>query len=360
MLFLLTLNACQVLKKNGVSKSQLAAYEKEIKRLQQKFPMPGLSVGIAANDAVVYAKGFGFADIENQTPVTENTPFRIASLTKTVASMVLMSLVESGQMDINWKVKDYYPDYLGTCERILGYFNDEIPEYSFLLNQYEPKRDDILIKHHLSHTAEKTPGDKYKYNGFLFGMLSNVMETATKTKFDTLVNRMVIDKLQLTHSASSQIDKAKPNVIKWLAKPYIVVENGQFKLGEYPNPKLNAGAGMVSSVTDLLVFDKAINQNVLIKKETKKKQFTPYKLNDGSVSPYGLGWFTQKYKGYTLVWHYGWQPKAYSGLYLKVLEKNLTLVLLANSEELSSSFDLGKGDVLNSEFAKSFLLIFLK
>ena len=47
-------------------------------------------------------------------------------------------------------------------------------------------------------------------------------------------------------------------------------------------------------------------------------------LADKSLSPYGYGWFIQKYNGHTLVWHYGLQPNAYSGLYLKVLEKDLT------------------------------------
>jgi hypothetical protein len=60
-----------------------------------------------------------------------------------------------------------------------------------------------------------------------------------------------------------------------------------------------------------------------------------------------------------LVWHYGLQPNAYSGLYIKVLEKDLTLVILANSQNLSEPFDLGKGNVLNSKFAIAFLNEFL-
>ncbi len=145
-----------------------------------------------------------------------------------------------------------------------------------------------------------------------------------------------------------------------LAKPYVITPKGGLVPGEYPNMKLNAGAGMVSSVSDLMLFDEAINLHTLVSARSQKLQFTPAKLNDGSLSPYGLGWFTQKYKGYTLVWHYGWQPDSFSGLYLKVLEKDLTLVLLANSDGLSRTFDLGKGAVEASEFARSFLDILLK
>ncbi|WP_108868564.1 serine hydrolase domain-containing protein [Aquimarina aquimarini] len=349
------ITSCKFQDKESISDNQIKRYEKQILLFQKEYSIPGLAVGISLNDSLIYSKGFGFSDIENQIKVTPNTPFRIASITKPFTVAVLMKLVEDGKINLDWKIKDYYPDYLGSCERILGYFNTDMPEYSFLLNQYQPNRDDITLKHHLSHTAEKVPGESYKYNGFLFGMLSDVIETVTLSKFDILVDNLIIKKLNLKNSLSSQLDTSKPNVIKSLAKPYIIKSNGTFEIGEYPDLELNAGAGIISTVTDLMKFDNAINQNLLVKESTKKEQFQPLILNNGDISPYGLGWFTQKYKGYTLIWHNGWQPNSYSGLYLKVLEKNLTLVLLANSEGLSAPFELGKGDVLSSDFAKSFL-----
>ena len=354
LIVLFIVQSCTKKEKNNISENQLNIYEKQILLLKEKYSIPGLSIGISSNDSLLYSKGFGFADIENKTRITPNTPFRIASLTKPISSTILMKLIEDKKINLNWKIKDYYPDYLGSCERILGYFNSEMPEYSFLLNEYQPTRKDITLEHHLSHTAENIPGDKYKYNGFLFGMLSDVIENATATKFDVLVDLEIIKKLKLKNSLASQLDDSNPNLLASLAKPYIIVGDG-FKLGSFPNSKLNAGAGMISSITDLMKFDNAIDQNLLINKESKEKQFTPHALNNGSNSPYGLGWFSQKYRGYTLIWHYGWQPNSYSGLYLKILEKDITLILLGNSEGLSNSFELDKGNVLSSDFAKSFL-----
>lgn len=144
-----------------------------------------------------------------------------------------------------------------------------------------------------------------------------------------------------------------------IALPYKIGDTGNFERADFPDPDLNAGAGLVFSANDLLIFDKAFNTNKLVSKAHKEKLLQPFELADKSRSPYGYGWFIQKYKGYTLVWHYGLQPNAYSGLYLKVLEKNMTLVILANSQNLSEPFDLGKGNVLNSKFATAFLNIFL-
>lgn len=270
-----------------------------------------------------------------------------------------MHLTEEGKIDLNWKIKDYYPDHLGSCARILGYFNEEMPEYSFLLNQYHPERDDILLKHHLSHTAENIPGTACKYNGFLYGMLSDVVETATNQKFDKWVDSLVIKKQDLQNSASSQLDESKKIMLEKIALPYKIDDKGNFERVDFPDPDLNAGAGLVFSANDLLLFDKAFDNNTIISKESKEKVLKPFELIDKSSSPYGYGWFIQKYNGYTLVWHYGLQPNAYSGLYIKVLEKDLTLVILANSQNLSEPFDLGKGNVLNSKFAIAFLNEFL-
>jgi len=338
---------------------KIARFERQVDSLRIAYKIPGISVGISINDSIRSIKGFGLADVEQNIPMTGDTPIRIASLTKPIFSTILMHLVEAGKIDLTWKIKDYYPDYVGSCERILRYFNEDLPEYSFLLNEYHPERNDILIKHHLSHTAENIPGTKYKYNGFLFGMLSSVVETATHISFDKWVDSLIIVKLGLKNSASSQLDESKKKILNKIALPYKIDYTGIFERVEFPNPKLNAGAGLVFSAHDLLLFDQAFNKNKIISKESKATMLTPFELANHSLSPYSYGWFIQKYKGYTLVWHYGLQPNAYSGLYLKVLEKNLTLVLLANSQDLSEPFGLEKGNVLPSKFAIAFLNEFL-
>lgn len=349
--------SCASEKKKKINKIQ--QFEHQIDSLRKAYHIPGISLGVSINDSIQLTNGYGLANVEQNVEMTGNTPLRIASLTKPIFSTIFLHLTEEGKIDLNWKIKDYYPDYIGSCTRILGYFNEEMPEYAFLLNAYYPERDDILLKHHLSHTAENTPGTAFKYNGFLYGMLSDVMETTTDQRFDKWVDSLVINKLNLKHSVSSQLDESKQMVLNNIALPYTIDEDNNFERVEFPDPGLNAGAGLVFSAHDLLLFDKAFNSNEFISNESKEIMFKPFKLADKSLSPYGYGWFIQKYKGHTLVWHYGLQPNAYSGLYLKVLEKNLTFVILANSHNLSEPFVLGSGNVLNSKFAMAFLNAFL-
>ena len=118
---------------------------------------------------------------------------------------------------------------------------------------------------------------------------------------------------------------------------------------------LNAGAGMVSTVLNLGKFDVAMDRNLIVSEESKEMIFSPTVSKNGHRLPYGMGWFVQEHRGSKIVWHYGWAPDAYSSLILKVPEEEVTLILLANSDDASASFNLGAGNVLTSPFAVTFI-----
>ena len=117
---------------------KVVQFERQLDSLRLEYKIPGMSVGISIDDSIQLIQGFGLANVEQKIPMTGSTPLRIASLTKPIFSTILMYLTEAGAIDLNWKIKDYYPDYIGSCTRILGYFKEEMPEYSFLLGEYHP------------------------------------------------------------------------------------------------------------------------------------------------------------------------------------------------------------------------------
>lgn len=120
-------------------------------------------------------------------------------------------------------------------------------------------------------------------------------------------------------------------------------------------PKLSASAGMISSVVDIAKFDAAMDRDMILSQATREAMHVSTISINKQALPYGIGWFVQHYQGIKLIWHYGYVPKAVSSLILKIPEQQLTLILLANSDGASRNFNLGKGDVLNSPFARLFL-----
>lgn len=126
---------------------------------------------------------------------------------------------------------------------------------------------------------------------------------------------------------------------------------------KYPT-YFGTSAGLIASVLDMAKYDIAIDQNKFLTKETQQLAFTPFTSTKGEPLPYGLGWFTQNYKGTRLVWHYGYWT-GNSSLILKVPDQNLTFIAMANTDTLSRPTDLGAGDVLSSPVGLAFLKTFV-
>lgn len=343
---------------------EIKKYDKELELLRKQHNIPSISVAILHNQKLIFSKGYGYADIENKIAATDSTPYRIASVTKPIASTIILKLVEEGKLNLEGKVKDYWSSYTEHFDYMKDYFEKKLPHLLGFLSEYNYKKYDITLRQHLNQTCEGVPGELFNYNGFLYGRLSRVVDNVSKRDFETLVREDIIQKLKMTNSLPMQSDSSKPEILKRLAKPYYINEKNELVLGEYsePDSPIGAGAGIISSVTDLAKFDIALDKNKLITQKSKELAFTPGRLNNGQETQYGLGWFIGKYKNHKVVYHSGWEWKSFTALYLKVPDKNLTIILMANSEDLYVPFNesLSKGQIEGSPFAKEFLDLFVK
>ena len=121
----------------------------------------------------------------------------------------------------------------------------------------------------------------------------------------------------------------------------------------------NAGAGLMSTVVDLAKFDATLDANTMVTAATKELMWTPTVSNSGQKLPYGLGWFTQSYRGTRLIWHTGFSPPSTSALLLKLPDEGLTFIALANTDLLSRHFQAGHGDA-NDALSSLVALAFYK
>ena len=114
----------------------------------------------------------------------------------------------------------------------------------------------------------------------------------------------------------------------------------------------------MSTVRDLARFDDALDDGILLKEDTLQVAWRNVIGKDGLPLPTGLGWFVHPYRNQPIVWHFGYVPNAYSSLIIKVPNKRLTLILLANSDGLVAPYQLPLGDVSKSVFGNLFLRFF--
>ncbi len=325
---------------------RLAEFEQSLDALRQQYRIPGLSAAIVNNGQIIWQGGFGFQDVENQIPATPDTPYRTASLTKTFASMLLMRCVEQGALNLDAPIRNYTP--------VL--------------------ESGVTVRHLFTHTSQgRPPGQNYIYSGDRYDYLTRVVESCRSQSFREALAKTILDRIEMLDSVPGQ-DMEFPSpaaaalftpetlerykqVIQRLAKPYVIDNSGRPVLSTYPNRGISAAVGLISTVRELARYDAAIDHHNMLAAQTQEQAWTNHVNSRGQKLPYALGWFVQNYRGERLIWHYGYW-NTFSGLFLKVPGRNITLILLANSSGLSAPFSNalgGVGDVTGSPFATLFL-----
>lgn len=318
-------------------------FEREADLLRQTLHIPGMSAAIVKDQKVLWMGGFGYADLENRVPATPDTLYHVASVTKTFGSTLVLQLVEKGEVSLDEPIAPYTPS------RYSGKITD-------------PR---VQIRHILSHTSAGTPGDQFAYNGNLYDAVTPVIEKKYGTSFRQVITQRILDPLKMTESVPGHdvIDDPQlarryaPNLARF-AKPYALYGKGEIVPDNYPGKDIGAAAGLLSTVRDLATYDIAIDRHILLQPKTQELAWTPFVSNKGERLPYGLGWFTDEYRGEKLVWHTGNWGAGFSALYFKVPARNVSLILLANSEGLADGFHVpGAGET--NPFACAFLRQFV-
>ena len=348
-----------------LTQSQLGAFSAELDSLRQEKNIPGLAVAIVKNNKLAWSGGFGSSHFDTEDgdeykAVTGDTPFWIASVTKTFMGLLFLKLEEQGKINLDDKINampgwDSFCSWLAQSKIVFGQN----------LNCDEP----ITIRNVLHHTVNGVPGTKFLYNPIMYSRLSRYIEYVYgndvsevekgQNTMAQLVETNVLEPAGMDRTMSSQWQTDKAAVFFDMAEGYQYT-NGGFTRRMPPERHLAGGAGIVSTVNDLAKYDIALDKGAIASEAVMTKLFTPAVAQDGTDLPYAFGWYVQEYKGEKLIWHAGWDEEAgFSALFLKVPEKKLTLILLANSEGMWWENPLNKATVEKSPFAQIFMKRFV-
>jgi CubicO group peptidase (beta-lactamase class C family) len=328
----------------GASSQNLvfSLFERYLESLRIQAGIPGLSAAVVQDGTIVWERGFGLADVENGLPARPDTPYHIADLTQVFTTLVLAQCSERARVQPDDSIRRWVP-------------------------LADPPAS---VRQLLSHTSGAAA--VFKYDPGRFALLTAVAEQCDTKPFSKVMADELLSRLAMTDAAPGRdfavirsddeplFDAAAVQryggIVQRMAVPYKVDRRGRATRGDLPPPTLNAASGLVASVRDIAKFDKALT--VLVRPDSLERIWTNERIGDTAV-PMGLGWFVQTYQNDRLVWHFGVTPDGYSALLLKVPARQLTLVLLANSDGLSVPFPLQDGDVTSSLFAHTFLRLFL-
>lgn len=339
----------------SVARNDSAAAARFIARvdsLRLAAKIPGLSVVVLRDTTVVLARGLGYADVERRIPATPETPYVIASVTKPISAVVALRLVELGQLDLDRRMATFagFPEFCRDARERGGIF----------FRDFECDTQPLTLRHLLSMTANGAPGSRFFYNPVAYSWTSRPMAEVAKTPFSSLVAKYVFEPAGMNHSARTHRTlPLRPDLAEALAKPYGLDSTNAIVPSAPPPPQGDGAAGGVTSTAmDMARFDIALTQGRLLTRRSLEQMWTPARTPSGTTLPYGIGWFVTKVRGERVLWHTGLWEGAYSALYLKVPGRNLSMILLANSDGLRWPGEVEEALLDQSPFASGFLADF--
>lgn len=289
------------------------------------------SVLIARGDKILLSKGYGMANFSKNIPLTPQTKFKLASVSKQFTAMGILMLQENGRLTTDDKLSKFIPDYPSgdkiTIHHLLTHTSG-IPDVTGL-----PLYDSIVTQPHsiekmISYTKhlplEFEPGTRMKYSNSGYILLSYIIEKTSGKKLGDFMKLSIFEPLGMKNTGlwTSQ------EIVKNAAVGYNMQESGPAEAG-YIDMSIPSGAGAIySTVDDMYLWDRAFYSEKLVKKATLEKMMTPFKDN------YAYGLKIDNYAGHKMVNH-GGGIQGFSTISLHFPEDELYIVILRNFENLT-------------------------
>jgi serine beta-lactamase-like protein LACTB, mitochondrial len=256
---------------------------------------PGMSVAVAVDDKLVWAEGFGLADLEQCVPVTPKTKFRIGSTSKPLTSAGAALLYEQKRLDLDAPIQRYVPTFpdkghIVTARQLLGHLGG-IRGY----NAEESSKLDRDVYHSVSESLQRfkddplavPPGTKWLYSTYGYVLASAAIEGASGQEFLSFMHEHVFLPLGMQDTLADESEKIIPNRARW----YTVIADGVYRNTPYEDLSYKwAGGGFLSTAEDLARFGSALLKPGFLKQDTLAMIFSPQKTSAGEMTKYGLGW----------------------------------------------------------------------
>jgi CubicO group peptidase (beta-lactamase class C family) len=270
--------------------------------------LPGASVAVGLDGDVVWAEGFGWADLEQRVPVTEISRFRIGSVSKPLTSVAVALLYERGKIDLDAPVQTYVPSFpekkwpvstrqsMGHIAGFRHYQDDEFlisRHYDTVLDGLSIFADDPLLFE---------PGTKYSYSSYGWNLVGAVVENAAGEPFLDFMRREVTAPLGMLHTVPDFPTRVIPDRVRFYR------HDKQGRLVNAPhvdNSYKWAGGGFLSTPSDLVRLGFGMLDGELLDPKTVEMMWTPLRLDSGKPTTYGLGWNIDESDGHRVITHGG-------------------------------------------------------
>ena len=285
--------------------------------------LPGLSVAVGVDGAIVWAEGFGWANVENQVPVTPRTRFRAADASRALTSAAVGLLLEKNKVQLDDPIQVHVPEFPGkawpvTLRHLMAQVGgvtdyrgeeplsaDIISDEARLVGRCERTVDALKMDDFAQRELLFEPGTDYRPSSYGWILVSAAVEAAAHEPFFSFMRTQVFEPLNMHDTTVDVSSEAIPDraafyfprfdVIAGIAGSLATREPPRTRYGPKPARKGDyscyaGAAAFLSTPSDLVRFGMATSSSTLLQPETIQRLQAQQRLSSGKESGYGLGW----------------------------------------------------------------------
>ncbi len=327
----------------------LEGFDALVEQALEQWHVPGVAVAVVSGGETLYAKGFGYRDLEAQRPMTADTLLPIGSCTKAFTTFVMGTLVDEGKLDWDEPVQTYIPwfklkDPVATAEltaRDMVTHRSGLPRHDMVwYNDQEPTRRELVERlRYLEPSAELR--ERFQYNNLMYMAAGFLVEEVTGETWEEAVRGRILDPLEMSRTTFADADSQKDDDFAW---PYRekdeVVERIPFReVGNMgPAGAINSSVSEMSRWMIMLLSRGRYKDEQLISGSTLRDIMSPQMVQgvlpvEPEVGPgaYAMGWGVDSYRGHLRLSHAG----GIDGFVAQVTllpNDGLGIVVLSNSQ----------------------------
>lgn len=303
---------------------------------------PGGVIAVVSNGKVIYNKAYGMADVENQTPITINTVFNLASNAKQFVGMCIALLDEQNKLSTNDDLKKYYPKFKlpngikltnlldhtsGIREAyVLAVLSGKVGLTGQIRRKYNT-REYLFEMLKRQEGLNFNPGDEVAYTNINYILLADIVEKVSGTSLRDFADSAIFRPLQMNHTRFQYYGESVANI----ASGYAYSTTNKFTKGKVWNG-VKEDLNLLSSIDDLIKWDSNFYTNTLGKNSNSLTEqiLTSTYLNDGRTTNYNYGLSRIEYRGIEGFSH-GGDNYLHTSLISRYPEFKLSIICLANS-----------------------------
>jgi len=293
------------------------------------------NVLVAQKGNILYQKGVGFINAEENKSHDEKSIFQIGSITKQITAAVIMQLVQEGKLSLQDNLEKFFPGFvngnkitihhlLSHTSGIYNYTNDQKLMKSDVTKHYSQKQMIDIFK---KYEPDFEPGAKWNYSNSGYSLLGYIIEKVTGAPYEKEVRKRIFEPLGMTNSGfdftSLQTEKK--------AKGYFSLAGEKPLSAPVVDSTIAYAAGAIySTVEDLFKWNNAISAGKILSTESWKKVFTP------SLNKYGYGWRIDSLYGKLFAAH-GGGIHGFASYIIRFPEDDVVVIMLDNASSTSLS-----------------------